>query len=109
MRLGIAAYLVPYMFVLNPVMVLVNTGNWSAPVFLGHVLLAVGTAIVGMVGLATGATGYFRTTCNPVERLLLIASGLMMVHPGTMTDIIGVALFAAMFVLQGMKKKKAAA
>ena len=108
-RLGIAAYLVPYMFVLNPVMVLVNTGNWSTPVFLGHVLLAVGTAIIGMVGLATGATGYFRTTCNPVERLLLIASGLMMVHPGTMTDIIGVALFAAMFILQGMKKKKAAA
>ena len=108
-RLGIAAYLVPYMFVLNPVMVLVNTGNWSTPVFLGHVLLAVGTAIIGMVGLATGATGYFRTTCNPVERLLLIASGLMMVHPGTMTDIIGVALFAAMFIVQGMKKKAAAA
>ena len=108
-RLGIAAYLVPYMFVLNPVMVLVNTGNWSTPVFLGHVLLAVVTAIVGMVGLATGATGYFRTTCNPVERLILIASGLMMVHPGTMTDIIGVVMFAAMFVLQGMKKKKEAA
>lgn len=107
-RLGIAAYLVPYMFVMNPVMVLVNTGGWSGPMFVLQVLLAVGTAIIGMVGLATGATGYFKTSCSLPERLLLIVSGLLMVHPGTMTDVIGIAVFGFIYFLQRMRTKKAA-
>ncbi len=105
-RLGIAAYLVPYMFVMNPVMVLVNTGNWPVPVFILNVLLAVGTAIIGMVGLATGATGYFRRNCTILERAILIISGLMMVHPGRITDLVGLVLFAGIFFLQKMGAKK---
>ena len=108
-RLGIAAYLVPYMFVMNPVMVLVNTGGWAAPVFVLMVLISIATAIIGMVGLATGATGYFRMPCSALERLLLIVSGLMMVHPGHLTDVIGLVIFAAVYLLQRMRGSKPAA
>ena len=104
-RLGIAAYLVPYMFVLNPVMVLVNVGGDPTPIFLVKVLVAIGTAIIGMMGIATGFTGYLRRNCHLWERVLLVVSGLMMVDAGTVTDIIGIVIFAAIFAIQSREKK----
>ena len=107
-RLGIAAYLVPYMFVMNPVMVLVNTGGWSTPVFLFMVLKSIATAVIGMMGIATGVTGYFATHCNPLERILLIVSGLLLVDAGNITDIAGIAIFLAAYFMNRRHKKKAA-
>ena len=107
-RLGVAAYLVPYMFVMNPVLVLVNTGNWTTPVFILMVAKAIITALIGMMGLATGFTGYFCTNCKLWERLVLIASGLLLVDAGTATDIAGIGMFALIFVIQKLRSKKAA-
>lgn len=105
-RLGIAAYLVPYMFVLNPVMVLVNTGGAASHIFAAKVLLSVATAVIGMLGIATGFTGYMRTDCLPAERVLLVLSGLLMVDAGFLTDGIGIILLALVFVLQNRRCKK---
>ena len=105
-RLGLAAYLVPYMFVLNPVMVLVNTGGWATPIFILMVLKAIVTAIIGMMGIATGITGYFATNCNIIERALLIVSGLLLVDAGNLTDAAGIALFAVAFVMNRARAKK---
>ena len=58
-RLGVAAYIVPYMFVLNPLLVLVNVDGHATGIFVLLVLKAVATAVIGMVGIATGFTGYF--------------------------------------------------
>lgn len=108
-RLGVAAYLVPYMFVMNPVMVLVNTGNWSTPVFVFMVLKAVVTALIGMMGLATGFTGYFHRRCNVIERIVLIVGGIMLVDPGTITDIVGISLVLAIYIIQRLRGKATAA
>lgn len=105
-RLGIAAYLVPYMFVMNPVLVLINTGGWETPVFILMVLKAVGTAVIGMMGIATGFTGYFMTNCHWWERILLVISGLLMVDAGTYTDIGGIALFLLMAGIQFLRKNQ---
>ena len=64
-RLGIAAYIVPYMFVLNPILVLVNVNNLSTGVFVLMAIKAVVTAFIGMVGLASGSSGFFKAPCNP--------------------------------------------
>ncbi len=108
-RLGIAAYLIPYMFVMNPVLVLVNTGDWATPVFVALVIKAIITAIIGMMGIATGFTGYFRTTCSWWERIVLIVSGLLLVDAGTVTDIAGIGLFLVVYVVQRMRTRKPAA
>lgn len=107
-RLGIAAYLVPYMFVMNPVLVLVNTGNWATPLFVALVLKAILTACIGMIGIATGFTGYFRTTCHWWERVVLIIGGLLLVDAGTVTDIVGIALVLVIYITQRVKAKKVA-
>ncbi len=110
-RLGMAAYLVPYMFVLNPVMVLVRPEGMGTGLFVGKVILSIATAIIGMIGIATGMTGYFKTNCNIIERILLIAGGIMMVDAGSITDGIGIALLLAIYFMQltRVKKKRAAA
>ncbi len=106
-RLGIAAYLVPYMLVLNPVMVLVNVNNDPTPIFVMLVLKSIVTAVIGMMGIATGFTGYFRTNCKPWERIVLIVSGLLLVDAGGVTDVIGIALFLGIYILQRMRTPKA--
>ena len=110
-RLGMAAYLVPYMFVLNPVMVLVRPEGMGTGLFVGKVVLSIATAIIGMIGIATGMTGYFKTNCNIVERILLIGGGIMMVDAGSITDGIGIALLVAIYLMQlsRVKKKRATA
>lgn len=105
-RLGMAAYLVPYMFVLNPVMVLVRPEGMGTGLFVGKVILSIATAIIGMIGIATGMTGYFKTNCNIVERILLIGGGIMMVDAGSLTDGIGIALLVAIYLMQLSRVKK---
>ena len=104
-RLGIAAYLVPYMFVLNPILVLVNVKGLPTFLFILAVLKAVVTAMIGMIGVATGFTGYFRDTCHWWERILLIGAGLLLIDPDTTTDIIGVVIVGGIFLLQTLRKK----
>lgn len=108
-RLGIAAYLVPYMFVLNPIMVLVNVENDPTWLFILLVLKAIVTAMIGMVGVATGFTGYFRKSCSWWERILLLAAGLLLIDPNTTTDIIGIVVIAGIFLLQGIQRKRSIA
>lgn len=105
-RLGMAAYLVPYMFVLNPVMVLVRPEGMTTELFAAKVTLSIATAIIGMIGIATGLTGYFKTNCHVIERILLFVGGIMMVNAGTLTDIIGIALLLAIYLAQFMRVKK---
>lgn len=108
-RLGIAAYIVPYMFVLNPILVLVNVDNLSTGLFILMAIKAIVTAFVGMVGLASGSTGFFKTNCKLWERILLIAGGLLLIDPGTITDLAGIGIIAAIYLLQRARAKTPAA
>ncbi|HQK54520.1 MAG TPA: DUF3394 domain-containing protein, partial [Sedimentibacter sp.] len=107
-RLGIAAYIGPYMLVYNPILVLVNTGNYSTPIFILMVIKSAITAIIGMGGLATGFTRYFKTNCKIWESIVLIVAGLLLVDPGTVTDITGGAMMVAIYLIQKRRVAKAA-
>lgn len=105
-RLGIAAYIVPYMLVYNPMLVLVNTEGHSTGLFVMLVIKSVITAVIGMMGLATGFTGYFRTKSNIIERIILIFGGLLLVDPGTVTDLTGFGMMAFVYFMQRNREKK---
>ena len=107
-RLGIAAYIVPYMFVLNPILVLVNVNNLSTGVFVLMAIKAVVTAFIGMVGLASGSSGFFKAPCNLLERIVLIASGLLLIDPGTLTDIAGIGIILLIYFIQKAREKRTA-
>ena len=98
-KLAIAAFIIPYMFVLNPELILMHGVTAS----LGLSLL---TAIVGMVALSSSLIGYLAAPLRNVERIILGAGGLMMIKPGLATDIIGVAIFGAILFWQLRKKNE---
>ncbi|MEW6425561.1 MAG: TRAP transporter permease [Bacillota bacterium] len=92
-KLAFAAYLCPYVFALSPVLVLINV----TPL---EIVRASATAVVGMVGIGAGVAGYLATRSRPWERLFLVAGGVLMVDPGSGSDLIGLAILAFVFLLQ---------
>ncbi|WP_423791647.1 TRAP transporter permease [Mitsuokella jalaludinii] len=99
-KLAIAAFIIPYMFVLSPVLLMIE-----GTVF--DLLLTILTALIGMVALSSALIGYLADDCSTIERLVLIAGGLMMIKPGFLTDIAGFALFVVILFLQ-LKRRKSA-
>lgn len=96
-KLAIAAFIVPYIFVLAPELLMINA---TLPMILYSAI----TAIIGMWGVAMAMIGYCQSNLNALQRLLFFVGGLCMIIPGTVTDIAGVALLAAAFMWQRMNK-----
>ena len=92
-RLAIGAFIVPYIFCLNPQMLLVDA-RWY------DVVLITCTALLGIFGVAAGLGGYIFRTTHWWERVILIAGGLTLMIPGVATDIIGVVLLGGVCLLQ---------
>ena len=98
-KLAIAAFIVPYIFALNPAMLFVDTTAVQ-------VVMVVITSFVGMFGVAGALNGYLFRPMNPLVRILFAAGGLLMMYPGTATDIIGIVIFAAAFAWQYLSSKR---
>lgn len=97
-KLAIAAFIIPYMFVLSPELLLVYGVD-------SGLIWALVTAVVGMVALSSALIGYLAAPLVSWQRIILGAGGLMMIKPGLMTDIAGIVIFAAILILQ-LKLKK---
>ena len=98
-KLAIAAFIIPYIFVLSPVILMVD----ATPLALVMVTLS---ALVGMIAVSSALCGFLADHCRPYERLLLIVAGLLMIKPGGTTDLIGCAIFAVILVMQYTRAKK---
>lgn len=92
MRLGIAAFVVPFFFVYNPALLLKGT-----PLEIVQVSVS---AIIGITALSAALEGYLLMKCPLWERLMLGAGGLMLMIPEPITDIAGVVLVIVVAVLQ---------
>jgi len=99
-KLAIAAFLIPYMFALNPKMIMIDGTLLEA-------LPMVATAIVGLVGIGAGFIGYLNGRVPKLLRIVSLAGGLCLVIPGSLTDIIGIAVIALVVVCTHMVNKKA--
>jgi TRAP-type uncharacterized transport system fused permease subunit len=96
MRLGAVLFIVPFMFVYSPELLLI--GTWP------DVALAVGRAGVGVFCLAAGLQGWMRCRATPFDRALLLAAGLLLVVPSLLTDLAGLLLLAAAWTLQTVRR-----
>jgi TRAP-type uncharacterized transport system fused permease subunit len=90
--IGLAAFIVPYMFFFSDAMLL--QGSWVDAI---HVTA---TAIVGVYLLSGAVQGWFFGLANPAVRLVLLAAGLTMIDAGWVTDIIGISVAVVLFALQ---------
>ena len=88
MRLGIVAYMIPFMFAYNPALLLVG------PV--GEVVQACVTSVIGVVALSGATIGFFFRRMKPIERILMGGAGISMIFPGLTSDYIGIPLAVLM-------------
>lgn len=86
-------YIVPFLMAYSPLI----DGPWQ------DAIPVVITALIGIYALMAGFAGYLRQPTSVVERSLLIVGGCLMIAPGWLTNGIGVALIAAVFVLQRVR------
>ena len=90
-KLAIGAFLIPYIFCLNPAMLLIDT---NIPEF----VLIIITSVIGMFAISAAIEGYMTTNLNPVLRIVLAVAGLMLIYPGIVTDIIGIVVTVCVFL-----------
>jgi len=100
-KLAIGAFIVPYVFALNPAMLFIDTTWWEV------VLICI-TSLVGIMAVSAALEGYLLGRMRWYERILSVVGGLLLIYPGLLTDGIGVVLVAAMLTLQIISKKRTA-
>lgn len=97
-KLAIAAFIIPYMFVLNPQLLMIDAGpleiTWS-----------LFTAMFGMVAIGAGIIGYWYTSLHWAMRIISIIAGLLLMYPEGYSDTVGFVIFVILLALQYMKNR----
>ena len=98
-KLAIAAFIIPYMFVSQPILLLQGDANVL------NVSIAVITAMVGMVSISAGMIGYFVSSVSWLERILLFIGGLLLIYPDLKFSVAGLVIFAIIATIQFTRNK----
>ena len=93
-KLGLTGYIIPFMFVFGPSLLLI--GTWD------KILTTAITAIIGVTFLSAGLSGYLVSPARFLNRLVFVAAALTLIKPGLVTDAAGIAL-AALGVLMNLR------
>ena len=98
-KLAIGAFIVPYVFALNPAMLFIDTTA-------GEVILICITSLIGIFGVSSALEGFLLHRMQWFERIFCVAGGLLLIYPGIVTDVIGLTLVGAVLIFQLLTKKK---
>ena len=99
-KLAIGAFIVPYVFALNPAMLFIGTnGVWD-------VITIVISSLIGIFGVSAALEGYIVEHMAWYERLICIVGGLALIYPGLVTDLVGLTLVGAVVAIQIIKRSK---
>jgi TRAP transporter 4TM/12TM fusion protein len=112
-KIGAAAFIVPFMFVYEPALLMVDpavygktrdlvTADWT------RILWASGTATIGCVLLAAGLAGYLLAACSLWQRALLVVAALCLIDPGLWTDMAGAGLTLLVAAVQILARRRLA-
>ena len=100
-KLAIGAFIVPYVFCLNPAMLLIDTTVLQ-------VVEIIITSLLGIFGLAAALNGYLFCRIPAPVRFLFAAGGIMMIDPNLMTDLAGLVILLICVAVQRINMKKKA-
>jgi TRAP-type uncharacterized transport system fused permease subunit len=91
-RMTLPTYIVAFMFGLDPALLLQGESMW--------IITSIITAGLGVVCVGAGTMGYFVRKADIITRCVLIAAAMMLVVPGTLSDIAGFILLGATYLWQ---------
>ena len=98
-KLAIGAFIVPYVFALSPSMLFIDTTVWE-------VILICITSFIGIFAVSSSLEGYLLHSMKVYERIACAVGGLLLIYPGVVTDVIGVALVGIIVAIQFITRKK---
>jgi TRAP-type uncharacterized transport system fused permease subunit len=125
-KIGAAGFIVPFMFVYEPALMMLDpaikskayiTAGW------GQIAWSTFTASIGVIALAAGLHGYLAAALNMVQRALLIVACFLLVNPNAIatiagsaysgkltaiSDLAGFGIVAAIYLLQVAMRSRAA-
>ena len=99
MRLSLAGYIIPFIFVFNLAMLLQDVNA-------GQAILVAITGTVGVLLLSVAVEGHFMVNVNVVVRVLFAAAALTMMAPDVITDAIGLGIAIVAIAIQCVTAKK---
>ena len=99
-KLAIGAFVVPYIFCMNPAMLLIDVTAFK-------VIQIIVTSLIGIFGVAAAMNGYLFQRLSWPFRIVICVAGLMMMDPTLITDIVGIVLMALVLVFQFLAARKA--
>ncbi|ELV06407.1 TRAP transporter permease [Brachyspira hampsonii] len=98
-KLSIGAFIIPYMFIFNPDILMINTT-------IADIIPILISSLIGMFGVSAGLEGYVFRKCKAYERILFIIAGLLSIYPEVYSDIIGIGIIAILVIIQIATKNK---
>ena len=98
-RLAIAAFICPYIFCLNPAMLL-EFGAMSSGMMVVTIVQLIISSLLGLFGVAAGLCGYLYKPIPMLLRIVMIVAGVAMMIPGTLIDVIGLVVLGGIFLFQ---------
>ena len=98
MRIAAPTYIVPFMFIYEPSLMLI--GDWFES------LTSTVSAVIGVMCLAAGLQGYLLREARWWERAVLVAAALLLIKPGYISDAIGLVLLAGVVLSQKLAPVK---
>ena len=96
MMLALSGFVIPFSFVYDPALLLLHSS-------IVHIVLRTAAATLGIVMLGTGVIGHFRAPTRPWERAALLAGAVLLIFPGTLSGLAGVACVVAVWLAQGAR------
>lgn len=105
-KLAIGAFIIPYIFVLEPNLILVQEIVGTEIVWLPVIkaIPTILTAVLGTILLASAMEGYLFDRSNNFERIITLIGSLALLYPGYLTDIIGLVILIGIGFIQYRRK-----
>jgi TRAP-type uncharacterized transport system fused permease subunit len=100
-KLALAGFLVPYVYVYNPMLLFIDVETLP-------MIQAIFTALLGVFLLSMFTIGYFKAPMPWYLRIIAFAGALGLLIPGTSSDLGGIGIFVLVYLLQTIKAKKIA-
>ena len=98
-KLSLSGFILPFIFVYNPVLLMQGSAI--------EIIQSLITALLGIYSLSCALEKFaFKWEISQVERVALFVSAILLVVPGTLTDVVGFLVLAAIFALKLIENKK---
>ena len=92
-KLASAGFIIPYIFVYSPGLLLIDT-SW------GEILLIIVSAVIGIFALSFAGSGYWNRNLHLLERTALLLGAVLLIFPGWESDLPGLCVLGVIYYTQ---------